>query len=46
MLTETQISIAVADGRPVFGTWQDLYLFHHWRRPHQREVALNLFALL
>lgn len=44
MLTETQISIPVAAGRPVFGTWQGLYLFEHRRRPHQREIALHLLG--
>src|SRR5947209_15461791 len=28
-LTATQLSIPVADGRPVLGTWQGIYLFEH-----------------
>lgn len=44
MLTETQISIPVADGRPVFGTWQGLYLFEHRRQPHRREIVLHLMG--
>jgi secondary thiamine-phosphate synthase enzyme len=44
MLTETQISIPVADGRPVFGTWQGLYLFEHRRQPRRREIVLHLLG--
>lgn len=44
MLTETQISIPVAAGRPVFGTWQGLYLFEHRRQPHRREIVLHLLG--
>ncbi|OYV63208.1 MAG: hypothetical protein B7X01_00495 [Acidiphilium sp. 21-62-4] len=44
MLTETQISIPVANGRPVFGTWQGLYLFEHRRQPHRREMVLHLMG--
>ncbi|MBB2202506.1 secondary thiamine-phosphate synthase enzyme YjbQ [Gluconacetobacter tumulisoli] len=44
MLTQTQISIPVADGRPVLGTWQGLYLFEHRRHPHQRDIVLHLIG--
>ncbi|MCE2574609.1 secondary thiamine-phosphate synthase enzyme YjbQ [Komagataeibacter sp. FNDCR2] len=44
MLTNTQLSIPVADGRPVLGTWQGLYLFEHRRRPHRREIVLHLIG--
>ena len=44
MLTGTQMSIPVADGRPVLGTWQGLYLFEHRRAPHRREVVLHLIG--
>ena len=43
-LTTVQLSIPVADGRPVLGTWQGVYLFEHRRRPHRREVALHLIG--
>ncbi|KKC37330.1 secondary thiamine-phosphate synthase [Devosia epidermidihirudinis] len=43
-LTQTSIGIPVADGSPVFGTWQGLYLFEHRRRPHRREVVLNIIG--
>lgn len=43
-LTQTSIGIPVADGSPVFGTWQGLYLFEHRRRPHRREVVLHIIG--
>ena len=44
MLTGTQLSIPVADSRPVLGTWQGVYLFEHRRAPHRREVVLHLLG--
>jgi secondary thiamine-phosphate synthase enzyme len=44
MLTGTQITIPVAGGRPVLGTWQGLYLFEHRRAPHRREIVLHLLG--
>ena len=44
MLTDTQMSIPVAAGRPVLGTWQGVYLFEHRRRPHRREIVLHLLG--
>lgn len=43
-LTQTSIGIPVAEGEPVFGTWQGLYLFEHRRRPHRREVVLHIIG--
>ncbi len=39
-LTATQLSIPVAAGRPVLGTWQGIYLWEH--RLRARQVALHL----
>lgn len=44
MLTSTQMSIPVSDGRPVLGTWQGLYLFEHRSAPHRREIVLHLLG--
>lgn len=41
-LTAVSLSIPVAGGRPLLGTWQGLYLFEHRTRPHRREVVLHL----
>ncbi len=44
MLTDTQLSIPVSEGRPLLGTWQGIYLFEHRRRPHRRELVLHLLG--
>ncbi len=44
MLTATQLSIPVAGGVPVLGTWQGLYVFEHRRQPHRREIVLHLLG--
>lgn len=36
------LSIPVAGGAPVLGTWQGVYLFEHRDRPHRRRVAAHL----
>lgn len=43
-ITATSLSIPVAGGRPVLGTWQGIYLFEHRRDPHRRRVAVHLFG--
>jgi secondary thiamine-phosphate synthase enzyme len=43
-LTGVQLSIPVANGRPVLGTWQGIYLFEHRRAPHWRRIALHLLG--
>lgn len=43
-LTQVCLSIPVADGRPVLGTWQGIFLFEHRDSPHRREVVAHLVA--
>jgi len=43
-VTATSIGIPVIDGRPVFGTWQALYLIEHRDAPHRREVVLQFIG--
>ena len=43
-LTATQLSVPVADGRMVLGTWQGIYLFENHREPSRREIALHLIG--
>ena len=38
------LSIPVAQGRPVLGTWQGIYLFEHRNAPHTRSVAAHFLA--
>lgn len=44
ILTQTQLSIPVENGRMVLGTWQGIYLFEHRSRSHRREVVLHLMG--
>jgi secondary thiamine-phosphate synthase enzyme len=41
-LTATQLSVPVAGGRMMLGTWQGIYLFEHRRSPGTREIVLHL----
>lgn len=43
-LTQTQLSIPVANGRAALGTWQGIYLFEHRSVPHRRSVMLHLLG--
>lgn len=43
-LTAVQLSIPLADGRLVLGTWQGIYLWEHRMRPHRREVVMHLLG--
>jgi secondary thiamine-phosphate synthase enzyme len=43
-LTGVQLSIPVADGKPLLGTWQGIYLFEHRSSAHRREVVLHLIG--
>ena len=43
-LTQTSLSIPVAGGRVLLGTWQGIYLFEHRRDPPEREIALHLIG--
>jgi secondary thiamine-phosphate synthase enzyme len=41
-LTQTQLSIPVADGRLALGTWQGIYLFEHRGGTPERQIVLHL----
>jgi len=41
MVTDSALTIPLADGRMTLGTWQGLYLIEHRDRPHRREVVLS-----
>lgn len=41
-LTQTSLSIPVADGRMALGTWQAVYLWEHRTAPHLRKIVLHL----
>ena len=41
-LTQTSLSVPVAGGAMLLGTWQGIYLFEHRNAPHKREIAACL----
>jgi secondary thiamine-phosphate synthase enzyme len=41
-LTQTQLTIPVAEGRLQLGTWQGIFLWEHRASPHRRAVLLTL----
>jgi secondary thiamine-phosphate synthase enzyme len=41
-LNAVSLSIPVADGQLVLGTWQGIYLFEHRDRAHERHVVAHL----
>ncbi|MCY6379594.1 secondary thiamine-phosphate synthase enzyme YjbQ [Hoeflea prorocentri] len=41
-LTQVSLSVPVAGGAPLLGTWQGIYLFEHRRAPHRRSIVLHL----
>jgi secondary thiamine-phosphate synthase enzyme len=43
-LTQVQLSIPVAEGAPVLGPWQGIYLFEHRAAPHRRQVAVHIIG--
>lgn len=43
-LTQTSLSIPVADGKAQLGTWQAIYLFEHRDAPHQRQVLMHIIG--
>lgn len=42
MLTATSLQVPVLDARLALGTWQAIYLIEHRRRPHRREIVLQV----
>lgn len=43
-LTQTHLAIPVADGRPLLGAWQGIYVFEHRRAAQTRRVVLHLLG--
>ncbi len=41
-LTQTTLTIPIANGRLMLGTWQGIYLFEHRARPHSRQVVVHV----
>jgi secondary thiamine-phosphate synthase enzyme len=43
-LTQTHLAIPVAEGKPLLGSWQGIYLFEHRRGAQTRSVVLHLLG--
>jgi secondary thiamine-phosphate synthase enzyme len=43
-LTQTHLTIPVAQGSPLLGTWQGIYVFEHRRAAQVRSVVLHLMG--
>ena len=41
-LTATSLSIPIADGRLVLGTWQGIFLWEHRHRPRRRTIVVYI----
>jgi len=44
MLTDSALTIPVAGGRLLLGTWQGIYLWEHRTAPHRRSVVVTLLG--
>jgi secondary thiamine-phosphate synthase enzyme len=43
-LTQTQLTIPVADGHLQLGVWQGIFLLEHRASPHRRSLILSLIG--
>ena len=43
-LAQTHLAIPVADGKPMLGTWQGIYVFEHRHGAQTRNVVLHLLG--
>ena len=43
VLTCSEVTIPVREGRLALGTWQGVYLWEHRVRPHTRRIDLTIF---
>jgi len=44
MLTASQLSLPVREGRLALGTWQEVYLIEHRAAPHRRRLELDFIG--
>ena len=43
-LTQSTLTIPIAQGRLMLGTWQGIYLFEHRQRPHSRNIVVHIIG--
>ncbi len=44
VLTSSSVTIPVADGELMLGTWQGLYLWEHRTAPHTRSLVVTVMG--
>ena len=44
VLTATELTVPVREGRLALGTWQGIYLWEHRTRPHHRRVDVTVIG--
>ena len=44
VLTDSSITIPVANGRCILGTWQGIFLWEHRTHSHNREVIVTVYG--
>ena len=44
VLTQTGMTIPVANGSPALGTWQGIYLWEHRTAPHRRRISVTVIG--
>ena len=44
VLTRTNESVPIVDGKMQLGTWQGIFLFEHRREPHRRKVSVTIIG--
>jgi len=44
LLTHSDLSLPVSDGRLALGTWQGVYLWEHRTRPHRRQLTVTVLG--
>lgn len=45
VLTSSELTLPIREGRLALGTWQGVYLWEHRMRPHRRRIEISIIAL-
>ena len=45
ILTQTDLTIPIRNGRCALGTWQGIYLWEHRTSPHQRSLLVTVYGM-
>jgi len=44
VLTQTEISVPIVDGRLALGTWQGVFLYEHRKAAHRRRIVVTVLG--